>query len=121
MSSKNSSNEAAFLSAFIPLTDEQLLDELDVLVRDATLGNRYAISCIVMAFGGLLLDEARKAVGTWYEEQAADVVQDFYLGLVEKRFTFPQVRGCARVWMRRVIRSLAAEMGERGPGPGEAG
>ena len=114
MSSRKNSNEAAFLSAFVPLTDEQLLEGLDVLVRDATLGNRYAITCVAMAFGGLLLDEARAALGSWYEEEAADVVQDFYLGLVEGRFEFPEIRGCARAWMRRVIRSIAADE----PGPG---
>ena len=73
----------------------------------------------------MLLEQARAALGTWYEQEAADVVQEFYLGLAEKRFTLPEVQGGAIAWMRRVIRSMAAEMaeemGERGPGMGEAG
>jgi hypothetical protein len=55
-----------------------------------------------------------------YERGACDVAQEFYLGLLEKRFTLPEIQGCARAWMRRVIRSIAAEValeiGERGPG-----
>ena len=37
-------------------------------------------------------------------------MQDFYLGLLERRFTFPGIRGCAVHWMRRAVRVLAAEV-----------
>ena len=57
-----------------------------------------------------VVSRMRASLGTWYEEEAADVVQDFCLGLVEGRFEFPEIRRCARVWMSRVIRSMAAEM-----------
>jgi hypothetical protein len=126
MSTKN--RNTALLDAFLPLptrTDEQLSDELDALVGDATCGDRRAIGCIAMAFGGALHDEARAALGSPYEQLAGDVAQEFYLGLLERRFTLPEIRGCARAWLKRVIRSIAAEvafeMGEQGEGPDEAG
>jgi len=118
MSTKNG-NAADILHAFAPLTDEQIRDQFDALVRNATRGDRLAIGAIAIVFGGFLIDEARTALGPRYEQAAGDVVQDFYLGLVEGQFTFPEVHGAAQPWMRRAIRSLAAEtayeLGHRGP------
>ena len=124
MSTKTSSS-AALSHAFIHRTDEQIADEIHELVRDATRGDRRAITIIVLAYQPMLLEQARAALGTWYEQEAADVVQEFYLGLAEGRFTLPEVKGGAIGWMRRVIRSMAAEMaeevGERGSGGGGGG
>src|SRR5271169_236865 len=89
---------------------EPLADALDACVRDAIHGDRRAIGRIAMAFGGLLHDEARAALGPRFEQAASDVVQGFYLGLLERRFTFPAIQGCATAWMRRVIRALAAQV-----------
>ena len=101
---------AAFVSEFLPRTDEQILDELAACVRDASLGDRAAIGCIAIALGGFLHDEARVAPGPAYEQAAGDVVQDLYLSLLERRLTFPEIEGGALYWLRRVIRSLAAEV-----------
>jgi hypothetical protein len=101
---------AAFVSEFLPRTDEQIADELAACVRDASLGDRRAIGCIAIALGGFLHDEARVSLGPAYEQAAGDVVQDLYLGLLERRFTFPEIDGGALYWLRRVIRSLAAEV-----------
>lgn len=96
--------------AYLPSTDDELTDGLDACVRDATLGDRRAIGCIAIALGGHLHDEARAALGPRYQDGAAEVVQDFLLGLAERRFTLPAIRGCAMPWMRRAIRSLAAQV-----------
>jgi hypothetical protein len=104
---------AAFVSEFLPRTDEQIADELAACVRDASLGDRRAIGCLAIALGGYFHDEARLALGPRHEQAAADVVQDLYLGLLERRFPFPEIQGCALLWLRRVIRSLAAEIADR--------
>jgi DNA-directed RNA polymerase specialized sigma24 family protein len=94
----------------LPDAGESIADALDACVRAAIRGDRRAVGILAMALGGFLHDEARAALGPRFEESASDVVQDFYLGLLEGRFTFPGIRGCATVWMRRVIRTLAAEV-----------
>jgi hypothetical protein len=108
----------------LPDAGESIADALDACVRDAIRGDHRATGRIAMALGGFLHDEARAALGPRFEQSASDVVQDFYLGLLEGRFTFPGIRGCATVWMRRVIRTLAAEvvceMGDREPDPDRA-
>ena len=110
---------AAFVSVFLPRTDEQIADELAACVRDASRGDRRAIGCIAIALGGLLHEEARAALGPRYEQGAGDVMQDLYLGLLESRFAFPEIEGGALHWLSRVIHSLAAEvaheMGHGGP------
>jgi DNA-directed RNA polymerase specialized sigma24 family protein len=120
MSTKNLGTALLFFSA----DAESIADALDACVRDAIRGDRRAIGRIAMALGGFLHDEARAALGPRFEQGASDVVQELYLGLLEGRFTFPGIRGCATVWMRRVIRMLAAEvareMGNREPEPDPA-
>ena len=107
MPTKNPSN--AFLLLLLP-AGETVADALDTRVRDAIRGDHRAVGILAMVLGGFLHDEARAALGPRFEQGASDVVQDFYLGLLEGRFTFPGIRGCATVWMRRVIRTLAAEV-----------
>jgi hypothetical protein len=120
MKTRNRSTALLLCSA----AGEPLADALDACVRDAIHGDRQAIGRIAMALGGFLHDEARAALGPRFEQGAGDVVQDFYVGLLERRFTFPGIRGCAVVWMRRVVRVLAAEvareMGDREPDPDRA-
>lgn len=120
MSTQNRNTAFLLLAA----AQEPIADALDACVRAAIRGDRRAIGGIALALGGWLHDEARAALGPRYEQGASDVVQDFYLGLLEHRFTFPAIRGCATVWMRRIIRSLAAqaarEMGHREPDPDSA-
>jgi hypothetical protein len=102
---------------------EPLTDPLDACVRQAVRGSHRAIGNIAMTLGGVLHDEARAALGPRFEQGAGDVVQDFYLGLLERRFRFPRIRGCAVVWMKRVVRMLAAEVvrerEDREPDPDE--
>lgn len=107
-----------------PPAGKPLTDALDACVRRAARGDHPAIGRIAMTLGGVLHDEARAALGPRFEESAGDVVQELYLGLLERRFTFPRIRGCAVVWLKRAIRVLAAEvareMGDREPDPDEA-
>jgi DNA-directed RNA polymerase specialized sigma24 family protein len=120
MSTKNRN-----LARLIPFTaDEPIADAIDACLRKAVHGDREAIGRIATALGGFLYDEARATLGPRYEDSASDVVQNFYLGLLEERFTFPAIRGSAALWMKRILRMLAAEevrrMWDRAPDPDSA-
>jgi DNA-directed RNA polymerase specialized sigma24 family protein len=120
MTTRNRSTALLLRSA----AGEPLSDALDACLRDAVRGDRRAAGRIAMALGGLLHDEARAALGPRYEQAACDVVQDFYLGLLERRFTFPRIRGCGAVWTKRIVRALATqaarEMRDEEPEPDPA-
>lgn len=88
-------------------TDERLIDDLDALVVAASQGNRRAIGAIAIAFGPRLLDEARKALGKSFADEAPDVVQDFFLSLCEGRSRFVPKRGRALPWMFGIVRATA--------------
>ena len=89
--------------------DRELLDAFDEMVLAASRGDRRAIGCLAIAYVTPLLDEARAALGRLLEQDAAEVVQEFLLGLAEARFACPGVRGGAIPWMKRTVRSIAAE------------
>jgi DNA-directed RNA polymerase specialized sigma24 family protein len=98
------------------LTDGELLDELDQLVAAAARGDRQAIGAIAIAFGPLLVKEVRQELGELFQHDAGDVLQDFFLALLEGKLTFPSIRGGALPWMKREVRSLAREhLRRRGP------
>jgi hypothetical protein len=106
----------------VPSNDETLLDELDRLVAKAADGDSRAVGAIAIAFGPTLLEEARKALGPSYEQDDADVMQTFFLRLMEGTVRFPRIRGAAIPWMKRRMRALAREhIEERGPGGDLAG
>ena len=86
--------------------DAQRLDEFDVLVMRATRGDRRALGALAIAFGPSLLGEARAVMGD-FEHEAGDVLQDFFLSLLERRSRFTPESGRAVPWMRRVIRAMA--------------
>jgi hypothetical protein len=89
--------------------DQELLDAFDDMVLAASSGERDAIGALAIGFTPPLLDEARAALGPLHEQDAADVVHDFFLGLAEARFTCPRIRGGAIPWTKRVVRAIAAE------------
>jgi DNA-directed RNA polymerase specialized sigma24 family protein len=82
------------------------LVELDDLVVRASQGDRRAIGAIAVAFGPQLLREARAALGPM-EEDCDDVVQDFFLSLVEGRTRFVPERKRALEWMFGIVRAIA--------------
>lgn len=95
--------------ASTPRSDRELLDAMDDMVLAASRGERDAIGALAIGFTSPLLDEARDALGPVHQQDAADVVQDFLLGLAEARFTCPRIRGGAIPWMKRVVRAMADE------------
>jgi DNA-directed RNA polymerase specialized sigma24 family protein len=104
----------------IPQTT-QLQDDFDALVLRASQGDRRAIGAIAIAFGPTLLKEA-KACLRGYEFEADDVLQDFFLSLLERRSLFAPARGRAIPWMSEAVRALARERnpdraGKWGRGP----
>ena len=88
-------------------TDDQLQDELDDLVRRANEGDRRALGAIALATTAMLLDEARDALGENFEQEAGDVLQDFFLMLLEGSSRFLPAHGRAIEWMCGIVRSMA--------------
>jgi hypothetical protein len=88
-------------------TDEELLDGLDDLVRDAVRGDSRAVGIIAVVYGPMLNDEARDELGPTWEEESADVLQTMFLAMCEGRMLFPSIRGAAIPWMQRTVREIA--------------
>jgi hypothetical protein len=89
-------------------SDAQIQNELDELVEVACAGDRRALGAIAIAMSRLLLREARAELGD-FQHDAADVLQDFFTGVAERRIFYVRNRGQGRAlgWMRRVIREMA--------------
>ncbi len=79
----------------------------DDLVKRASRGDRDAIAAIVLAFGPDLREQARADLKPWGDE-AEDLVQDFFLHLLEGRWRYVPDHAGGSAWMRRVIRTMAA-------------
>jgi hypothetical protein len=104
-------------------TDEELLDGLDDLVRDAVRGDSRAVGIIAVVYGPMLNDEARDELGPTWEEESADVLQTMFLAMCEGRMLFPSIRGAAIPWMQRTVREIARKwvrQREEEAGPGAA-
>ena len=74
------------------VTREQHQDQFDELVVLASRGDRRAIGAIGIAFGPMLLEEARTVLGE-FDEEADDVLQDFLLALVDRRLLYAPAQG----------------------------
>ncbi len=97
-------------------SDQELLDELDVLVANAARGDRDAVGAIAIAFGPTLLKVAHEELGPVHAKEAGDVFQDLCLHLLEGDLLFPGIRGGGLPWLKRMVRALArAHL--RGGGP----
>jgi hypothetical protein len=94
-------------SPFARMSDAELLARLDELVRLATRGDRHAIGAIALAFTGDFLAEANAVLRN--EHDAADVVQDFFLALVEGKIegNIALLPGGARSFLLDVVRRMA--------------
>jgi hypothetical protein len=102
--------------------DAELIAQLDDLVREATRGCRRAIGALAIAFGPRLTQEAREELGPRWEQESADVIQDFFLAMCEGRLVFPAIRGAAIPWMTRIVREMARKyLRDREPPGGMAG
>jgi DNA-directed RNA polymerase specialized sigma24 family protein len=98
------------LTTIIPSSDADLEARaaFDALVRRAWIGDRRALGTLAIAFGSILLDEARAALGEDHEEAAADVVQDLYVTFLERRGRWPPHRGTTVPWVRVRLREISA-------------
>lgn len=66
-----------------------------------------AVGAIAIAFAPMILEEAPSALGERYRLDDADVMQDFIVKLLEGRLRFPEVRGAAIPWMKRMAKVIA--------------
>lgn len=57
----------------------------------------------------MILEEARSALGEDREADAADVVQELFAKMMERRLRFPEgpQAGVAILWMKRMVRVIA--------------
>jgi hypothetical protein len=104
-------------------TDEELLDGLDDLVRDAVRGDSRAVGIIAVIYGPMLNDEARDELGPRWEDDSADILQTMFLAMCEGSMLFPSIRGAAIPWMQRAVREIARKwvrQREEEAGPGAA-
>ena len=92
-----------------PRTVQQHLEPLDLVVLAASAGDRRANDLLCRKYHGLLLVEAADALGLRHRREAQDIVQNLWLGLAEGSYRFPIIRGAGLAWLRRAVRSLAAE------------
>jgi DNA-directed RNA polymerase specialized sigma24 family protein len=92
-----------------PISEQELqtVIELDEVLAHALRGDRRAVGAIAVAFGPLLLEEAEAALGRDYAQDAADVLQEFFLAMVEGDVRLRPVHGRALRWMCGVVRAIA--------------
>ena len=86
--------------------DAQVQAEFADLVVRATQGDRRAVGAIAAAFGPVLLREARAVLGP-FKQDDEDVVQDFFLSLLDGRLRYVPPQGRAAEWMCGVVRAMA--------------
>ena len=80
--------------------------EFDKLMWRAADGDRRAIGAIAIAIGPTLLKEARIGLGE-FDQDAEEVLNDFFLSLLERRFLFTPAHGRAMPWMCGVVQAIA--------------
>jgi hypothetical protein len=103
-------------------SDAELLEQLDELVGCAARGDARAVGAIAIAFGPMLVKEARKVLGPMFELDAGDVVDRFLWDLMGEKLRFPPIRGAGVAWMKRTVREGAEKhLAGRGGGWKEAG
>ncbi|HEY3821354.1 MAG TPA: hypothetical protein VGL81_29510 [Polyangiaceae bacterium] len=121
MSKGTKSNTA--VRTTIEKSDEELLDGLDAIVRDAVGGDTRAVGILAIAFGPTLNDEAKDALGREWEQDSGDVMQEMFLAMCEGTLVFPPIRGAALPWMKRTVREIAKDWVKKRleEGPGAAG
>jgi DNA-directed RNA polymerase specialized sigma24 family protein len=80
--------------------------DLDALILRASEGDRRAIGVIAFEFGPSLIKGIRGSLGL-FAQDAADVLQEFYVEMLEGQSFFPPDRGRAIPWMHRILRAMA--------------
>jgi hypothetical protein len=118
MTIRNSSNAAPRF--IFTATDDELLEDLDVVVLHATQGDGPAVGALAIAFGPMLMKEARMELGAVWHPLAGDVVQELHVRMLAGELTFPRIRGAAIPWMKRTVRGIAREHLEKEEPGGDA-
>ncbi len=88
--------------------DDQHLEAFDELVQKASEGDSRAVGAIAVAIGPTLLEEARVALGD-FEQEAEDVLDDFFLCLLDRRMRFTPAHGRAMPWMCGIVQAIAQQ------------
>lgn len=94
----------------IAANDRHIQEEFDDLVMNAVQGDSRAVGAIAVAFGPMLLEEAKTVLGE-HSDEASDVLQDFFVYLLGGRSRFRPAHGSAVVWMCRIVRTMAETRG----------
>jgi DNA-directed RNA polymerase specialized sigma24 family protein len=92
-------------------------DATSDLVMRATRGDRRALGAIATTFGLLLVEEARAALNG--SGGAEDVVQDFFVCILEQKAQFTPDDGPGVAWLCRTVRQMALRQ-RKGPSPARA-
>lgn len=93
--------------------DPDLLEELDAMVEAGTQGDRDAVGAIAIAFGPMLLDEARAVLGEEWKHEAGDVLQELTQALLCGELRFRPTRGSALPFLRGAVRGIARRIKKR--------
>src|SRR5260370_35690055 len=107
----NTSNSRQSYSLYPHKTDAQIQAEFADLVVRACKGDRRAVGAIYVAFGPVLLREARSVMGG-FKQDAEDVVQDFFVSLLEGRSVYGPSPGYAPRWMVGLVLAMAKRDGQ---------
>jgi hypothetical protein len=90
-------------------TDDELLDDLDRLVASAASGDGRAVGAIAIAFGPLLLAEARDELGPPHAQADVEVLQELCVKLLRGKLLVSGTRHDALPWLKRMMHMLAAD------------
>ena len=107
---KTKKNHAGATRVLDPAGDDARLDELDVIVGRAADGEMRAVGALAIAFGPMLIDEAKAALGPLWAAKAGGVVHELTVRLLSRELAFPAIRHAGIPWLKRVIRELAGEV-----------
>jgi DNA-directed RNA polymerase specialized sigma24 family protein len=83
-------------------------EDVDALMELATGDDREALGKIARRFRSKLLREARDCL-RGDRDQADDVVQDFFLSILEGDRVFVRGKTPATAWMRAIVRAMARD------------
>jgi uncharacterized protein YuzE len=97
-----------------PRKPEDFLDAKDLRVLAACGGDRHAQHVLYHEHHRDLVSAAREVLGKHRQPDAEDVVGDLCERLVAGEYRPPMIRGAGALWLRRLARSLAAEIVRRG-------
>jgi hypothetical protein len=86
--------------------DEQQEREFDTLVEEAAAGDERAVGAIAAALGPMLLEDARTVLEE-FQEEADEVLRDFFQSLLDRRLRFDRDYGSALPWMCGVVQGIA--------------